>query len=540
MGSRLELTWPNKDKFLLSPSDESGKPVWVERTHPAAQEVRLSNFTGKYGDVNESNPYSDNLMFTGDSLDVLRLLTRVPEYANQYRGKVKLIYIDPPFNTGQTFEHYDDWMEHSTWLSFMRDRLLLMKELLSPDGSIWVHLDDAEVHRMRVLMDEVFGAENFVASVIWEKTYAPRNDAKQFSTSHDQILVYSRQPSWVTNRLSRTETSDSSYKNPDNDPRGTWRADNYTTNKTRDERPNLWYPIRRPADGTEVWPSEHLTWRYQQSTHDENERDSRVWWGRNGRNGTPAYKRFLSEVPDVVPQTVWAHVDVGHTDSAKKEVKALFPESASLFSTPKPERFIERVIHIGSNHGDIVLDVFAGSGSTAAVAQKMGRRWVTAELSESTVNIFTRPRLKKVISGEDQGGVSESVGWEGGGGFRTVDVAPSAYADTPFGVMLEPWVMEGDLFARLMAGQLGFTYEPSDPFVGHRGRMRLATFPTVGIEEASVALSALDASERVTIVGTVILDGVEAFVRENSRGSRVMKAPRDVLRPRRKRKRVNA
>jgi adenine-specific DNA-methyltransferase len=534
------LTWPNKDKFLLSPSDESGKPVWVERTHPAANEVRLTNFKGQYGEVNESDPYVDNLLFTGDSLDVLRVLTRVPEFARHYRGKVKLIYLDPPFNTGTTFEHYDDWMEHSTWLSFMRDRLLLAKELLSHDGSIWMHWDDVEIHRMRLVMDEVFGSANFVASVIWEKTYAPRNDAKQFSTSHDQMLVYSRQPSWITNRLSRTEDNNSGYKNPDNDERGSWMSGDYTSNKTRDERPNLWYPIHRPGDGAEIWPAQHLTWRYQEATHEENERNNKVWWGKDGLNTVPRLKRFLSEVPEVVPQTVWAHVDVGHTDSAKKEMKALFPQLSSLFSTPKPERLLERIIHIASNPGDIVLDCFAGSGTTAAVAQKMGRRWVTAELSPNTVNTFTRPRLEKVISGDDQGGISQSVEWQGGGGFRTVEIAPSAYADTPVGVMLEPWVLEGDLFARLMAGQLGFIYEPSDPFVGHRGRMRLATFPTVGIEEASVALSALDASERVTIVGTVILDGVEAFVRENSRGSRVMKAPRDVLRPHRKRKRENA
>jgi adenine-specific DNA-methyltransferase len=176
--ARLELTWPGKDKFLLVPKDENGKPVWVERDHPAASEVRLADFTGAVGDVPE-DPYAANLLFTGDSLDVLRILLEVPEYRSHYRGKVKLVYIDPPFNTGQAFEHYDDWMEHSTWLSFMRERLLLIRELLATDGSVWVHLDDAEQHRMRLLMDEIFGANNFVASVIWEKTTTPRNDAKR-------------------------------------------------------------------------------------------------------------------------------------------------------------------------------------------------------------------------------------------------------------------------------------------------------------------------------------------------------------------------
>ena len=191
-GTRLELVWPNKDKFLLSPRDENGKPTWVNRDHPAASEVRISDLDGSVGDVDDTNPYADNLLFTGDSLDVLRILTEVPEYRQQYRGKVKLIYIDPPFNTGQTFEHYDDWMEHSTWLSFMRDRLLMMKELLSKDGSIWVHLDDAEVHRMRCLMDEVFGADNFMATVVWQKADSTRNDAKGLSSDHDTIVVFAK------------------------------------------------------------------------------------------------------------------------------------------------------------------------------------------------------------------------------------------------------------------------------------------------------------------------------------------------------------
>jgi adenine-specific DNA-methyltransferase len=194
--TRLELVWPNKDKFLLSPQDENGKPVWVERTHPAAREVRLPEFTEAVGEVNDERPESDNLLFVGDSLDALRILNESPAFRREYRGKVKLIYIDPPFNTGQTFAHYDDWMEHSTWLSFMRDRLLLMKELLSPDGSIWVHLDDVEQHRMRSLLDEVFGSEQFVTNIVWQKADSPRMDAQQFSSSHDTICVYSKSANW--------------------------------------------------------------------------------------------------------------------------------------------------------------------------------------------------------------------------------------------------------------------------------------------------------------------------------------------------------
>jgi adenine-specific DNA-methyltransferase len=531
MSARLELVWPGKDKFLLVPKDESGKPVWVEPDHPAAREVRLTDFTAQYGEVNDEDPYADNLLFTGDSLDVLRVLREVPEYARHYRGKVKLVYIDPPFNTGQTFAHYDDWMEHSTWLSFMRDRLLLIKDLLATDGSVWIHLDDAEVHRMRCLMDEVFGAENFVATLIWEKVYAPRNDAKQFSASHDFVLVYSRTSGWVVNREARTELHNANYKNPDNDPRGPWTSGDYTTNKTKEQRPNLWYPITRPADNAEIWPAAHLTWRFSRETHDINVANGDVWWGSEGTNATPRFKRRLDVVPDIVPTTLWKHVDVGHTDAAKKEIKALFPSSASLFSTPKPERFMERILQIASNPGDIVLDCFGGSGSTAAVAHKMGRRWVTTEILPDTVAAFTSPRLQKVATGDDGGGISEAVGWNGGGGFRQVSIAPSIYEITSLGVLLADWATNGK-FARAVAGQLGFEWQSERyaPFCGVRGRMRLAVFDSaVGIEEAREVIAALDERERVTIVSKVLLPGVEEFVAEQSKGSRVKKAPRDLL-----------
>ena len=192
VSTRLELVWPNKGKFLLMPRDKEGKPVWVEPTHPAASEVRLSTFTDAIGAVNDADPHSDNLMFTGDSLDALRILNDVPEFRRRYRGKVKLVYIDPPFNTGQTFTHYDDWMEHSTWLSFMRDRLLLIKDLLAPDGTLWLHLDNFETHRMRCLLDEVFGTDAYVNTVVWKRTSAKSAAKRGMGTMYDNILVYAR------------------------------------------------------------------------------------------------------------------------------------------------------------------------------------------------------------------------------------------------------------------------------------------------------------------------------------------------------------
>ena len=538
---RLELVWPGKDKFLLSPKDDSGKPVWVETDHPAAREVRLTDFTTEHGEVDNNDPYQDNLLFTGDSIDVLRVLREVPEYSRHYRGKVKLVYIDPPFNTGQTFTHYDDWMEHSTWLSFMRDRLLLIKDLLTPDGSVWVHLDDSEVHRMRCLLDEVFGADNFVATVIWEKTDSPRMDTKTFSVRHDAVLVFRRSELTAINRIQSNlgqhynkidELGRSYYLKPLRAMGG--------QGSTRAARPNLYYALQAP-DGTDVYPQlpdgGDGAWRWSK---DKCLRDSHLVEWVKGRNGWTPYFRIIGDADaGRPPETIWTHEDVGSTRTSAKEVKELLAGTA--FSTPKPERVLERVIHIGSNPGDIVFDCFGGSGTTAAVAHKMGRRWVMAEILPDTVSAFTSPRLQKVVSGEDQGGVSTAVGWTGGGGFRQVIVSPSMYEITPLGVLLADWATNGR-FARAVAGQLGFEWQSGKyaPFCGKRGRMRLAVFDgVIGVEETREALGALDENERVTIVAKVVLPGVEEFVAEQSKGSRIKKAPRDLLvgrtRPQRRR-----
>jgi adenine-specific DNA-methyltransferase len=531
VSARLELTWPNKDKFLLVPKDDAGKPVWVEPDHPAAREVRLSDFGASYGEVDENDPWGDNLMFCGDSLDVLRILAEVPEYAKHYRGKVKLVYIDPPFNTGQTFTHYDDWMEHSTWLSFMRDRLLAIKELLSPDGSVWVHLDDAEVHRMRCLMDEVFGAENFVATFPWQKLYARKSNA-MVSVSHDHILCYARDLKSVDiNRLPATDELRARYKNPDDDPRGPWQSVSFhvrTDNPAK--RTEYRYDITTPS-GRVVQPPAGRHWNGKRERYQQLLDQNLLWFGPSG-DAVPRLKMFLDEESlGLVPETWWSRDQVGDNNESKSEVQALFPGIHDVFQTPKPERLLERVIHIGSNPGDIVLDCFGGSGTTAAVAHKMGRRWVTTEILPETVATFTSPRLQKVVAGEDSGGITESAGWSGGGGFREVSVAPSMYEVTPVGVMLADWATNGR-FSRAVAGQLGFEWQSKKhaPFCGVRGRMRLAVFDgAVGVEEASDVLAALGEKERVTIVAKVVLPGVEEYLAEHSRGSRVKKAPRDLL-----------
>lgn len=528
---RLELVWPNKDRFLLSPRDDGGKPTWVDRSHPAASEVRLVDFTGTCGDLGpESERATDNLLFTGDSLDVLRVLAEHPEFARRYRGQIKCVYIDPPFNTGQAFEHYDDWMEHSTWLSFMRDRLLAIKDLLATDGSVWVHLDDVEQHRMRVLMDEVFGASNFITTVIWEKDQGRRNDTA-ISSAHDYLAVYARDAvSWKRQRnlLPRTAEQESRYRNPDDDPRGPWLQGDNGTARSGNEAAA--YPITTPS-GRVVRPPKGYYWRFSRDTLERARADNRVYFGKNG-GGMPIIKRYLTEVQGgIVPRNLWLASEVGSNMSAKRDhLRKMFPDIPA-FATPKPEGLLERVLHIASNPGEIVLDCFAGSGSTAAVALKMGRRWVTSEIVEETVAAYTRPRLAKVVAGEDTGGISKQRGWAGGGGFRTVAVQPSMYEVADNGVVLLSEQATNGAFARAMAAQLGFGFEAdSAPFCGRRGRMRLAVFDgAVGPEEVRALTAHLDDAERVTVVAKIVLLGTEEMLASLSRGSRVKKAPRDVL-----------
>jgi adenine-specific DNA-methyltransferase len=529
---RLELTWPNKDKFLLVPKDDQGKPIWVGRDHPAAHEVRLTTFTDTVGEVGQ-DPHADNLLFTGDSLDVLRILREVPEFATHYRGRVKLIYIDPPFNTGQTFTHYDDWMEHSTWLSFMRDRLLLAKDLLAPDGSIWVHLDDAEQHRMRCLLDEVFGAQNFIATIAWQKSDSPRNSARHLSVDQDYIHIFARDAEvWRPRRLPRTDAADAIYRNPDGDLRGPWLPSDPYANKP--------YALGTFSivgrTGRTFSPPPGKYWRVSEARLRELDADGRVWWGPDG-SARPSIKRYLSEVGDLVPRTMWSHAEVGSNRTSSREMKGLFPDGTP-FSTPKPERLMERVVLIGSSPGDIVLDCFAGSGTTAAVAHKHGRRWVTAELLAETANDFTKPRMTKVVEGQDPGGITSSTGWKGGGGFRALTVEPSLYEVGPGGVVLLREGVSDRELAEAMCGQLGFTYTPDQaPFAGRRGRMRVAVLDGfVGPEEARHLVYLLGDGERVTIAATAVLPGVEDLLTELARGSRVRKIPRDVLRevPRRR------
>jgi adenine-specific DNA-methyltransferase len=517
---RLELTWTNKALRLLS--DETGGYTWVEPPDFRVAEVRLLHEAATIGKCDAD---AENLLIRGDALHALTSLVELPEYRKKYTGKVKLCYIDPPFNTGQAFEQYDDALEHSVWLTMMRDRLVQIEELLAPDGSVWVHLDDVEMAYCRVLMDEIFGRRNFVATIVWKKADSPRNSARHFSTDQDYILVYAKNAeTWRPNRLPRTAETDAAYSNPDDDPRGPWSPGDPFANKPYALGQ---YEVTGPT-GNRFGPPPGRYWRISQERFLELDRTGQIYW-RGGGDARPRIKRYLSEVGDLVPRTFWEYTDVGSNGTSSREIRKLFPD-VPVFATPKPEALLERVLTIGSDPGDIVLDCFAGSGTTAAVAHKLGRRWITAERSADTLATFTLPRLTMVVNGDDPNGVTPSAGWTGGGGFRVLDVAPSMFDAAHGMVFLSEWATSGYL-AQATAAQLGYAFAPDGPFSGCKGRARLAVVDGV-VNEAVVRMlvSALGEREVLEVAATSVDNGAVALARELRRGSRVRKIPQAILR----------
>ena len=376
-----------------------------------------------------SNAPTGNILVHGDNLEALKAL--LPFFA----GRVRCIYIDPPYNTGSAFPQYDDNLEHSQWLNLMYPRIRLLKEFLSEDGSIWISIDDDEGHYLKVICDEIFGRQNFVANCIWHKKGTRSNDARWFSDNHDHVLVYAkRKENWRMNLLPRPVDSAKGYSNPDNDPRGVW-ASGPCHAKTPNEKDI--YEITTPS-GRKLMPPPGTSWRFSREKFAELVADKRIWFGKNGDN-VPRFKRFLTDVQDgFVPTTLWFRDEVGDNQEAKKEVKAIVPDD--VFSTPKPERLIQHIVTLATNPGDLVMDSFLGSGTTAAVAQKMGRRWIGIEMGEHA-KTHCAVRMKKVVDGE-QGGISEAVGWKGGGGFRFYELGEAILkgdgtltADIPFEVM---------------------------------------------------------------------------------------------------------
>lgn len=349
---------------------------------------------------------TDNLIIKGNNLIALHSLKK------RFAGRIKMIYIDPPYNTGKDSFNYNDHFNHSSWLTFMKNRLEVAWDLLAEDGTIWISIDDSESHYLKVLADSVFGRENFLNEVIWQRAYAPVNLKKTFSRSHDAILVYAKNNSGEKelNKLPRDEVASNRYKNPDNDPRGVWQSDNLSVGPAVES--NI-YEIITPS-GRSVYPPEGRSWLFNKTRFREFLDDNRIWFGQDGNN-VPRIKRFLSEVKDgVVAQTLWTYQEVGHNQDAKKEIKNLF-EGQAVFGTPKPEKLIQRIIQLGSDEGDLILDFFMGSATTQAVAHKMNRQYIGIEQMDYIETVAVE-RLKKVIDGE-QGGISKDVDWQGGGSF---------------------------------------------------------------------------------------------------------------------------
>ncbi|MDT0181453.1 site-specific DNA-methyltransferase [Microbacterium sp. ARD31] len=405
--SDVQLVWPNKHLTLrasgrmgyewLEPSDRRlTKPLKVRPISKAELSA------------------TSNVLAIGDGLDVLEALAETPAL----NSGIRLVYIDPPFNTQVNFRQYNDSMHRAQWLSMMRDRLVALKAHLTDDASVWVHLDDAEVHRARAVMDEVFGEQAFVASVIWQKKMT-RDSRAAFSSNHDTILVYapSGPKKWKTSRNLLVK-DDAVLRNRDDDPRGPWADAPFTAPGYRRAQQ---YDIVTPT-GAVLRPPRGRSWYATEPTYRELLAEDRIWFPKGG-DGSPRLKLFAHQLRGLVPFTVWGSSDTGTNDDAKRHLLALFPD-IEVFDTPKPESLLERIIHIATNPGDLVVDIFAGSGTTAAAAHKMRRRWITVERNAQTVADFTLPRLNSVVRGDDQGGISTAVSWTGGGAFNVLGVEP--------------------------------------------------------------------------------------------------------------------
>jgi adenine-specific DNA-methyltransferase len=456
--TKLELTWIGKDK---RPKLE---PRILLENPGLSYHAKFKRPPRSLGEgLDEREDQFDNKLIFGDNLLALKALEQ------EYAGKVKCVFIDPPYNTGSAFTHYDDGLEHSIWLSLMRDRLEIIRSLLSDDGSLWITIDDNEAHYLKVLCDEVFGRGNFVSNVVWQKKASPQANAIWLSDSHDHILIYAKNKgTWRPKLLNRSDDAIARYKNIDNDKRGIWTSGDYCTiSLTGGQRGAQYaktgisaniYEITTPS-GRKIMPPAGTCWRFSKERFQELVIENRIWFGETGGN-VPRYKRFLSDVQDgVVPVTWWDRKDVGDNQQAKREAATF--NNSQVFSTPKPESLIQRILEIATNPSDLVLDSFAGSGTTGAVAHKMGRRWIMIELGEHC-HTHIIPRLKKVIDGEDQGGISKAVDWQGGGGFRYYSLAPSLLEQDRWG----NWVVNKNYNPAMLAEALckleGFTYAPSD------------------------------------------------------------------------------
>jgi adenine-specific DNA-methyltransferase len=435
--TKLELTWIGKEnRPRLEPRILLEDPAL---SYAAKQRV-------------SEDDIFDNMLIQGDNLLALKALEQ------QFTGKVKCVFIDPPYNTGSAFDHYDDGVEHSIWLGLIRDRLTILRDLLAPDGAIWITIDDNECHYLKVLADEVFGRPNFIANVVWQKAYTSNQTAKHLSNTHDHVLVYARDSSRFTiGKLGRSTDQEATFKNPDNDPRGAWKAENLSAGQFYAAGQ---FPITGPT-GEVFYPPKNRYWRCNEQQYRAWLSDGRITFGIKG-TGRPMLKKYLAEMSGgLTANTWWTHDEVGSNKEASIHLKSLLISEPEVFQTPKPEKLVKRIVELTTVPGDLVLDSFAGSGTTGATAHKLGRRWILVELgAHATTQII--PRLRKVIDGEDPGGITSAVNWNGGGGFRFYRLAPSLLERDKWGNWVINRSYNKEMLAEAMCKLHGFTYAPSD------------------------------------------------------------------------------
>lgn len=384
----------------------------LESIESSSRRVFLNKFKKPKNFGNKSN---SNLLINGDNLIALKALKQ------EYRGKVDCIYIDPPYNSGNKLSHYNDFLKHENWLLMMKERLVEMWDLLSEKGSLWISIDDSEFHYLKVLCDSIFGRDKFVTTIVWNQRTS-RENRRVFSVNHEYILLYAKNLkkfSEARKPLNLTQEILDRYKNPDNDPRGPWQSVSMNVQSghgTKDQ----FYVLKTPSGKKHILP-EGRCWVYTEKKFKEEVSKGNIWFGKNGL-GVPRIKKFLKDAnAGVTPHTLWMANEVGTNDEAKKELKTIFKDE-NIFETPKPERLISRIIEISTEPNDLVLDAFLGSGTTAAVAHKMNRRWIGIEVGDHCLS-YCVTRLSNIISGTDQAGISKDVKWNGGGGFKYIELS---------------------------------------------------------------------------------------------------------------------
>lgn len=495
---KLELTWIGKEKrSKLEPRILLEEP---EKSYHAGQRIT-------------ENDIFDNRLIFGDNLLALKALEQ------EFSGKVKCVFIDPPYNTGSAFTHYDDGLEHSIWLSLMRDRLEIIRRLLAEEGSLWITIDDNEAHYLKVLCDEVFGRTSFVTSFIWKKVDSPNDNKGALAPDHEYVLCYTKTPGASWFKQKRDESILDAYRKPDSESDLPYRdrlLKKNGKNSLRSDRPSMFFPITGP-DGVDVYPihddGKEARWAMGKKGVDELIEKGELVWKQRELNGVIRWVPYTREYAPPNPSrpfpTIWA--DLHTTRQTKAHQKVIF--ETETFDTPKPEDLVCRVLEIATNPDDLVLDSFAGSGTTGAVAHKTGRRWIMIELGEHC-HTHILPRLKKVIDGEDQGGISKAVNWKGGGGFRYYRLAPSLLEKDRWG----NWVINREYNAAMLTEALckleGFTYAPSETVWWQHGFSTERDFIYITTQNLSVeqlqALSEDVGEERGLLVLCSAWRGVEA------------------------------